>query len=54
MYIVYNSDECEQYEFTSELAAREKLVRLCSQGISAYMVFERQYLKFSFINKQLA
>lgn len=43
MYVVINQDECEEYAYNNRLAAQSKLVDLCDQGITAYMVCEKQY-----------
>ena len=44
MFIVVDKDNKQEYEHKESSSARERLVGLCSAGISAYMYKEREYI----------
>jgi hypothetical protein len=48
MYIVINRENKEEFEFDYAPPARRKLVELCGQGISAYMIIDKHYMLHSF------
>lgn len=49
MYIVVDKDNNKEFEHSDSNSAKERLVGLCSAGISAYIYIEKSY---HFISKR--